>query len=244
MKTRTTILLVILGLALLFGINYMLFTGMLQGLPPAVEDALVSDDVVHVTFEKNRLIMQPVAGADVGLVMYGEGKEDVRMYAPIGRMLADSGVKVVFMSRRLEMRVSEEKLFTRIDAVLQVDPTLTWYIGGHTSGARIPVEYAKSHLNSFEGIVLWAARLSDDSDLSDVSLPVIFVYGTLDDANVNLLATNTKFVPQHTTWVSIEGANRADFSYWDPMAADVGSTVPIPDIQSQAAKATISFLLP
>ncbi|TFG73750.1 MAG: hypothetical protein E4H27_00210 [Anaerolineales bacterium] len=244
MKTRTTILLIVLGLALLFGINYVLFTGILQGLPPAVEDALVSDSKVNVTYANNLLIMEPVSGAEVGLLMYGEGKEDVRTYAPITRMLADSGIKVVFMARRLEMRISEEKLLARIDAVLQADPGLTWYIGGHTSGARTPLRYAQSHLDSFEGIVLWAARLSEDSDISDISLPVLFVYGTLDDANVDLVATNKQYVPAQTIWVQIEGANRADFSYWGPMAADVGSTIPLPEIQSQAAKATISFILP
>ena len=56
--------------------------------------------------------------------MYGEGKEDVRVYAPIARILADSGIKVVFMARRLEMGISEEKLFARIAAVLQDDPGL------------------------------------------------------------------------------------------------------------------------
>ena len=56
--------------------------------------------------------------------MYGEGKEDVRTYAPIARMLADAGIKVVFMARRLEMGISEEKLFARIAAVLQDDPGL------------------------------------------------------------------------------------------------------------------------
>ena len=46
MKTRNTILLALLGLVLLFGVNYMLFTGMLQGLPPAVEEALESDSSI------------------------------------------------------------------------------------------------------------------------------------------------------------------------------------------------------
>jgi len=244
MKTRTTILLVLLGLVSLFGINYMFFTGTLTGLPSAVEDVLKSDERVLVTSAGNKLIMEPVAGADVGLVMYGEGKEDVRMYAPIGRMLAVSGIKVVFMSRRLEMRVSDERLFTRIDAVLKDDPTIAWYIGGHTSGARIPATYAKSHADSFHGIVLWAARLSEASDLSDISLPVLFVYGTLDDANVDLVKSNTPLVPSDTTWISIEGGNRADFAYWGPMAADVGSTISLPDLQNQASKATIGFVFP
>ncbi len=95
--------------------------------------------------------------------------------------------------------------------------------------------------------MLWAARLRGDSDIadiSDISLPVLFVYGTLDDANIELVASNKQYVPPQTIWVQIEGANRADFSYWGPMAADVGSTIPKAEIQSQAAEATIAFMLP
>ena len=150
MKKRT-IILICLGLLLAFGINYVMFTGMIQGLPPAVEEALEdvedayanvnealdSDNTfVKVTYERNKMTIEPVIKAEVGLVMYGEGKEDVRTYAPIARMLAESGIKVVIMARRLEMRISEDKLFERIEAVIQEDPALDWYIGGHTSGAR------------------------------------------------------------------------------------------------------------
>ena len=120
------------------------------------------------------------------------------------------------------------------------------YRGSHQRRAH-PLRYAKVPSDSFEGIVLWAARLRGDSDIadiSDISLPVLFVYGTLDDANIELVATNKQYVPPQTVWVQIEGANRADFSYWGPMAADVGSTIPKPEIQSQAAEATIAFMLP
>lgn len=242
MKKISTFLLIILGLFLLFAVNYLLFTGALQGLPPAVEAALKGDGEIQVTVDRNQLVIEPKTGAQVGLLMFGEGKEDVRTYAPISRMLANAGVKVVFMSRRLEMRVSEEKLFGRIAAVLAENPALDWYIGGHTSGARIPLKYAINHIDNFEGIVLWAPRLSEESDISEVKVPVIFIYGTLDDDNVNLVENNKIYVPPQTEWISIQGANRADFSYWGPMAADVGSTISKPEIQKQAADATIQFI--
>ena len=247
MKTRNTILLALLGLVLLFGVNYMLFTGMLQGLPPAVEEALESDSSIQVSSSFTILTMEPTSAAHVGLVMYGEGRQDVRMYAPIARLLAKDGVKVVVMERRLQMNQTYEQQFERIDAVIQDDPNLMWYIGGHTSGARIPVEYAIINEDKFEGIVLWAARLIGDSevsDISDISLPVLYIYGTLDDANVTLLESNLPFLPEQTELVSIVGANRADFSYWGPMAADVGSSIPIPEIQKLASEATVDFLLP
>ena len=242
MKTRNKVFLVILGLILLFGINYALFTGTLLGLPAAVEDSLKSDEVIQVISSQTKLVIEPTVGASVGLLMYGEDKMDVRMYAPIARMLAKEGVKVVIMRIKLQLIETSQLNFEQIESVVLEDPNLKWFIGGHTWGAVTPVVHAQKDENAFEGIVLWAARLSEESDVSTVSLPVLYVYGDLDDANVGLLEANLPLLPPHTTLVRIEGANRADFSYWGPMAADVGSTIPIPEIQKQAAEATIDFI--
>lgn len=242
MNTRRTILLVVFGIILLIGINYMLFTGILQGMPLAVEEALLSNESIRVAATKNKLVIEPTSGSSIGLVMYGEDRMDVRMYAPIARMLAEAGVKVVIMRIKLQLIESNQLDFEPIESVVLEDPNIKWFIGGHTWGAVTPVVYAKKDENTFEGIVLWAARLSEDSDLSTISLPVLYVYGDLDDANVGLLEANLPLLPPHTELVIIEGANRADFSYWGPMAADVGSTIPIPEIQKQASEATIKFI--
>jgi hypothetical protein len=244
MRNYRTLVLIVLGLVVLAGINIMLFTGALQGFPAPVDSAMKSDEVIQVSYNFNKLIIEPKAEPRSGLIMYGEGKEDVRMYAPISRMLAEGGVKVVFLGRRLTQERPDSEEFDRILAVIQENPTLEWYIGGHTRGAQLPAKYVIMHQDQFAGIVLWAARLGETSSLNGVDLPVVYIYGTLDDANVNLLASNTDFIPSHTKRVSIEGANRADFSYWGPMAADVGSTIPIPEIQKQAAEATLAFMFP
>ena len=242
MKTRNTILLIVCGLVLLIAVNYMLFTGMLGGFPKAVEQALESDGTLLISSTMTVLTMEPTTPANIGVLMYGEGKDDVRTYAPIARMMADAGVKVVIIGRRLQQNQPDDRHFLRIDEVIAADPNLTWYIGGHTSGAQLPVKYALSDLDQFEGIVLWAARLTEGSDLSSISLPVLYIYGDLDDANVSLLENHKRFLPDHTQFHIIKGANRADFAYWGPKAADVGSAIPIPEVQKQASELTIDFI--
>ena len=79
MKINKTLLLVVAGLILVIGINYLLFAGVLQGMPPAVEQALLSDDTVQVTAAKTKLVMEPVSGASLALLMYGEDERDVRI---------------------------------------------------------------------------------------------------------------------------------------------------------------------
>jgi hypothetical protein len=52
MKTSKMVLLIIVGLILVIGIKYLLFAGVLQGMPEAVEEALLSEETVYVTTKK------------------------------------------------------------------------------------------------------------------------------------------------------------------------------------------------
>lgn len=93
------------------------------------------------------------------------------------------------------------------------------------------------------GVVLWAARLDETTSLVGSDLPVLMVYGTLDDGNVGLVAASKPFLPQHTVWVPIEGGNRVQLGSYGPMAADVGAAISSEAQQAQAAAATIEFLI-
>jgi len=63
------------------------------------------------------------------------------------------------------------------------------------------------------------------TSLANSNLPVLMVYGTLDDEHVNLVASSKPFLPEHTAWVAIEGGNRAQFANFGPMPADIVATI-------------------
>jgi hypothetical protein len=80
------------------------------------------------------------------------------------------------------------------------------------------------------------------TSLADSSLPVLMIYGTLDDENVDLVVNNKPLLPEHTVWVTIEGGNRAQFANCGPMPADAVATISSESQQAQAAAATVEFL--
>jgi hypothetical protein len=104
------------------------------------------------------------------------------------------------------------------------------------------VDYALEHPERVDAVALWAVRMAESGDLSTIDLPVLYVYGTLDDENVNLVAGSEPYLPEDTVWVPVEGGNRVGFGGFGPMAADVGASISITQQQSQAVEATVAFL--
>jgi hypothetical protein len=227
-------------------LNYALFTGRIIGLPPEVRAALRSDGEVEVVLPEHEswMAMSPAkAVAIAGLILYPEGHMDIKSYAPIGREIARLGVHVVFLSRRVETEYPEAEEQQRIEAVMASYPQIeTWAVGGHTWGAEFAAGYAANHPDRVAGVVLWAGRLNVTTSLADRDLPVLMVYGTLDDENIDLVASNMPLLPQHTKWVAIEGGNRVQFANFGPMPADVAATITSEVQQAQAAAATVEFL--
>lgn len=238
--------LILLGIGLLIWLNYALFAGKILGLAPEVRAALQSDGEVAValTEDDSWLVMVPSKTAPTtGLILYPEGRRDIRSYALISREIARHGFQVVFLSRRLETEYSEAKERQRIEAAMSAYPHIErWAVGGHTWGAQAGVDYAANHPDRVAGVVLWAGRMDGTTSLANSNLPVLMVYGTLDDENVNLVANNKPFLPEHTIWVTIEGGNRAQFANFGPMPADAVATISSESQQAQAAAATIEFL--
>jgi hypothetical protein len=84
--------------------------------------------------------------------------------------------------------------------------------------------------------------MDGSTSLANSNLPVLMVYGTRDDENVNLVATARPLLPEHTIWVPIEGGNRAQFANFGPMPADATATISSEVHQALAAAATVEFL--
>jgi pimeloyl-ACP methyl ester carboxylesterase len=168
---------------------------------------------------------------------------DIRSYALIGREIARQGFQVVFLSRRLDMDYPAAVEQRRIEAVMAAYPRIArWAVGGHTSGGRFGVDYAASHPDRAAGVVLWSGRMDGSTSLANSDLPVLMVYGTLDDQNVDLVASTRPLLPEHTIWVPIEGGNRAQFANFGPMPADATATISSEVHQALAAAATVEFL--
>ncbi len=246
MKKILVIAGIVVGLAAVIYVNYAFFTGQFMGLSDEVKHALESNDQVEVELLERGswLAFHPVSGdAERGLILFPEGRMEFRNYAPVGQQIAEEGFQVVLLSRRLDREYDREKEQTRIDAVIDSYPEITsWVVGAHTWGGIVAVDYALEHPERVDGVVLWAVRMAESGDLSTTDLPVLYVYGTLDDENVDLVTGSEPYLPGNTVWVPVEGGNRVGFGGFGPMAADVGATISITEQQSRAIEATVAFL--
>ncbi|MGD8456358.1 MAG: alpha/beta hydrolase [Anaerolineales bacterium] len=238
--------LIVLGVALLVWLNYALFTGKIFGLSDDVTTAMESDDEVEVALMEDGdwLVMTPAKTVPAaGLIFYPEGRMEIQSYALVGREIAQKGYLIVFLSRRLDQEYDLIEEEGRIETVMAAYPDIDiWVIGAHTFGGPVAVDYAASHPERVAGLVLWAGRVEGAASLADCSLPVLMVYGTVDDEKTGFLASAKTHLPGHTVWVAIEGGNRTQFANFGPMSADPGATITSEEQQAQAIAATLDFL--
>lgn len=233
------------GILLLLG-SYALLTEVIFGPSQEVKTAMLSDESLQVEFfeQKSWMVMTPLnQPIRAGLLMYPENYQDIRMYAPVLRQIADSGFQVVIVSRRgkyaLDPAAESERIQRIFDHSGQVN---LWFIGAHSWEAAVVAAYVEQPDPKVIGVVLWGGRLYADSDLSDTQLPVLSIYGTLDDKNENLLEGNQPYLPDSVSIAWIEGGNRTNYANFGPLSRDVGADIPRGEQQQLTAQYTIDFM--
>ena len=118
-----------------------------------------------------------------------------------------------------------------------------WAIGGHSLGGAMAATYAKSHPESIEGLVLWAAYPSANDSLADSEIRVVSVFGSEDGlATDKKIEASKQLLPPDTIWVKIEGGNHAQFGWYGDQAGDNVATVSREEQQEQTISATIKML--
>ena len=103
-------------------------------------------------------------------------------------------------------------------------------------------QYAGSHIDNIEGLVLWASYPASNNDLSESGLKVLSIYGTLDMGGMKPFDDSRALLPADTTWVVIEGGNHAQFGDYGPQPGDNPATISAADQQVQVVRATAEFL--
>jgi hypothetical protein len=236
---------ILLVIALVWG-SSVLMLNVVFGPTKVVRTAMQSDKDVKVAFQEKQtwLVFTPVAARiKAGLIMYPENYQDIRMYAPISRLIATKGYQVIFLSRREKFPLTSVEEENRVATVMKAYPNVSkWFIGAHTWEAGIATWVAVHHQDAISGIVLWAGRLESGSGIPDLKMPVLQIYGTLDEKNENLVAGNKGLLPPQTQVVWIEGGDRVNFANFGPLPRDVAATISMEEQQKQAADATAAFL--
>ncbi|MEN8171941.1 MAG: alpha/beta hydrolase [Chloroflexota bacterium] len=246
MKRFGKVIFLLLGIGALIGVNWALFSGIVLGIPDEVKHALISNEKVQVENweDKESYLFSPTAEDPItGLILYPEGRLDVRLYAPLAQMIAEKGYLVVFLARRFEREYDYAAEARRMENVIAAHPMIEhWVVGGLTWSSVLPVDFALKNSGRVDGVILLASRLNDTTSMAKSDLPVLYIYGTRDDENEDLLNMQFPYLPEQTVYGKIVGGNRLQYGYTGPMARDVGADISVEEQQSAAASHMIAFL--
>lgn len=211
------------------------------GPMPEAQAALQSDALVQVTTSP-WLSFQPVnQTATTGLIFYPGGRVDPRAYAPAARSIAEQGYLVVIVPMPLNLAVLSPN---RAEAVIAAHPEIQhWAVGGHSLGGSMAANFAHSHPQEVQGLVLWASYPASSDDLSQAQLQVVSIYGTMDGlATGEKIDASRALLPANTQWVAIEGGNHAQFGWYGPQSGDNPASISREQQQQETIAATLKLL--
>ncbi len=244
MKKSQTLKWVLLALAiviiagLFFGIRWATYAR-----PPLLEAiaALESDDLVTVT-EEPWLIFSPSGTTPTtGFIFYPGGRVDPRSYASLMRRIAEEGYLVIVPTMPINMAVFDADV---ADEIIAHFPEIElWVIGGHSVGGTMAAQYTDQHREAIDGLAIWASYPADSTDISDLAIPVISIYGSreirVNDANVG---ARKHLLPVDTLYIQIEGGDHHQFGSYQINPEDHRATTSRADQHAQTLQATLNLL--
>ncbi|MGI6535175.1 MAG: alpha/beta hydrolase [Eggerthellaceae bacterium] len=212
-----------------------LFTGHMQPDDTALA-ALESDSNVQVVQQDGEIaFLGPDRDPDntYGLVFYPGAKVDYRAYAPLLHKLASHGWICVDVSMPLDLAILNQDAAT--NAMSRYPQVEHWYIAGHSLGGAMAANYASSHADGLEGLVLLAAYSTQD--ISGTSLDVMSVYGSNDGVlNRENYASDRANLPASTHELVIDGGNHAQFGSYGEQQGDGTASISAEQQRAQTVR--------
>lgn len=240
MKILKRVLLGLLAVLVILTLGFVLWASAAAKPTDAALRALESDKRVSVAQQNGFITFSPPGiSPTTGFIFYPGGRVDYRAYAPALRRIAEQGYFVALVKVNLNLAFFE---INAADDVIPAHPEVAhWAVGGHSLGGVAASSYAAAHLDSIDGLVLWASYPADDS-LTNATIRVISIYGTKDMAGMEPFDMSRAQLPADTQFVIIDGGNHAQFGAYGPQAGDNPADISAEAQWEQVAEATVQFL--
>lgn len=211
------------------------------GPMPEALAALQSDATIQVATSP-WLTFTPVGSQPTtGFIIYPGGRVDARSYAPVARAIAERGYLVVIVPMPFNLAVFNP---AAADKVIAAHPEIRrWAVGGHSLGGAMAANYAYTHPDAVQGLILWAAYPAGNNSLAGRSLFVTSIYATADGlATREKIDASRPLLPPGTRYVVIEGGNHAGFGWYGPQRGDGQAMISRAEQQAQVVGATVTLL--
>lgn len=240
MKRRAKIILsfcLILLLAVGIG-SYLYVSDYYHADEEAVAAMAAQTDRVH-TVQNNYVTWFVPDTPTAGLIFYPGGKVEAAAYAPLLRACAEQGILCALVEMPANLAVLD---MNAADGLRQEHLEVQdWYMAGHSLGGAMAANYAASHAEDIEGLILLAAYST--ADLTETTLRVLSIYGTEDGVlNRESYEGNRGNLPVDTTEIILEGGCHAQFGSYGPQDGDGTPTISGEEQIRLTAEAIVNFM--
>lgn len=226
---------------------WMTYSYQSRGFPKSV---LQSNSLITVSENGENISFIPIENKRItGFIFYPGGMVDPKAYAPMARRLAENGfavyiVKLPLGSAPLSGQETDVMDYTR--QLMDTNQSIQrWVLGGHSRGAAIACRFAYYNNDLFSGLILIGTShpKDDEFDLSNSGLLVMKIYATHDGlASVSEIEETSKFLPNDTIWVKIDGGNHSQFGYFGTLLGDGRAEISHEEQQGMTISAILSML--
>ena len=208
---------------------------------PEAEAALISDESVKVTLEPWITFTPKDADVATGFIFYPGGRIDPRGYASLLHPIAAEGYLVVVPEMPINMAIFDTDV---ADEIIAAHPEIAhWVIGGHSVGGTAAAIYTAHHPENIAGLAIWASYPADSSDLSTVDIPVISMYGSLEERVTDeSVGARKHLLPADTQYIKIEGGDHHQFGSYVIKPEEHLATLPRAEQHAQIIAAMMDLL--
>ena len=237
MKKHRGLLIAAAVIVLLIG-SFLIYTGVYMHADASAASALSSDETVTVVETGLGWLFDGPA-EDCALVFYPGGKVEETAYAPSMHRLAAEGMDVFLLKLPLRLAVLSPN---KAAAVMEHYSYERWYVGGHSLGGAIAANFAASHGDALEGLILCAAYPTKalPSDLTEILL-----VGSEDGVvNRDKIEAGRQYAPGRFTEAVIEGGNHAQFGNYGAQRGDGTPSLTAEQQQAEAVRIITETLFP
>jgi predicted alpha/beta-hydrolase family hydrolase len=118
-----------------------------------------------------------------------------------------------------------------------------WILTGHSLGGAAAAIFSDNDPAKIDGIVFWDSYPPNSSNLTDIDIPVLSIYGTMDGfPNTKNFNDKRQLIPTEAIFNPIEGAYHAQFGDYGPQKGDVVAKINMKEQHDIVAKIMLDFI--